>query len=40
MKKIGSHPERVSNIKLFMNNQNWEGIIFHQKLSIGKDLKK
>ena len=34
---IENHPERISNIKLFINNYNWDGIDFPVGI---KDWKK
>ena len=36
--EIESHPERVSNIKRFMNKYNWKRIIFPSKLDDWKLL--
>ena len=30
--KVESHPERVSNIKPFINSYNWEGINYLSKI--------
>ena len=39
-KKIGGHPERITKIKSFVNEYNWEKIIIHQKKMIGKKFRK
>ena len=36
---IWNNQQRVTNIKPFINNCNWEGIDFEYKLKIGKDLR-
>ena len=33
-------PPKTLKIKPFINKYNWEGITFHQKKMIGKDLRK
>ena len=35
--EIESHPQRVSNIKPFMNRYNWKGITYQSKI---EKLKK
>ena len=39
-KEIKWNPERVSNIKPFINKYNWKGINYSSKLDIGKRLRK
>ena len=38
--EIKCNPERVSNIKSFINKCKWKGKIIHQKYMIGKHLRK
>ena len=38
--KTESHPERVSNIKLFINKCKWEGINYPSKLDDWKTFEK
>ena len=38
--EIESHPERVSNIKPFINKYNWEGINYPSKINDWKRFKK
>ena len=38
--KIENHPERISNIKSFIDNYNWKGIDFPPGIKDGKSLKK
>ena len=40
MKKVESHPERISNIKPFINKYNWKGINYSSKIDDWKTLKK
>ena len=35
-----SHPERVSNIKSFMNKYNWDGIKYSSKIDDWKTFEK
>ena len=38
--EIESHPERVSNIKTFINKYNWEGINYPSKIYDWKTFEK
>ena len=38
--KVESHPERVSNIKPFINSYNWEGINYLSKIEEWKKCKQ
>ena len=38
--EIGKNPEIITKIEPFINKYKWEGINFHQKKMIGKNLKK
>ena len=38
--EIESHPERVSNIKPFINKYNWEGINYPSKIDDWKTFEK
>ena len=40
MKKIESHPERISNIKPFINKYNWKGINYSSKIDDWKTFEK
>ena len=39
-KQIKSHPERISNIKSFIDQYDWKKQIFHQTNKTGMSLKK
>ena len=38
--KIGRNPERITKIKLFVNEYKWEGLSFPSEKMIGKNLRK
>ena len=38
--EIGSHPERVSNIKMFINKYNWKGINYPLKIDDWESFEK
>ena len=38
--EIKKDPQRITKINPFISKYNWEGIIFHQKKMIGKNLRK
>ena len=38
--EIKSYPERVSNIKLFINKCNWKGINYPSKINDWKTFEK
>ena len=40
MKKVESHPERISNIKPFINKYNWKGINYSSKIDDWKTFEK
>ena len=40
LEEIESHPERVSNIKPFINKYNWEGINYPSKIDDWKTFEK
>ena len=38
--EVESHPERVSNIKSFINKYNWKGINYESKIDDWKTFEK
>ena len=38
--KIGKNPERITKIKLFINEYKWEGLSFPSEKMTGKNLRK